>query len=86
VSTVPDRRARPSETVAGFLASAALFVSLIGTVYRPVRVIPAATIVALIAVAMGGRHQRLAAFAVAVCAIAWVVGMTIAVTTSNPLY
>lgn len=86
MSVLPDERARPSETVAGFLASAALFVSLIGIVYRPVRLIPAATIVALIAVGMGGRHQRLAAFAVAVSAVAWVVGMTIAVVTENPLY
>jgi hypothetical protein len=86
VITVPEERARPSETVAGFLASAALFVSLIGIVYRPVRLIPAAVIVALIAVGMGGRHQRLAAFAVAVSAVAWVLGMTIAVVTENPLY
>jgi hypothetical protein len=86
VSTVPEERSRPSEAVAGFLASIALFVSLIGTVYRPVRLIPGAVIVALIAVGMGGRHQRLAAFALAVAAICWVVGMTIAVATGNPLY
>jgi hypothetical protein len=86
MSTVPEERARPSESVAGFLAAVALFVSLIGVVYRPVRLIPGAVIVALIAVGMGGRHQRLAAFALAVTAIAWVVGMTIAVATSNPLY
>jgi hypothetical protein len=86
MSTVPEERARPSESVAGFLAAVALFVSLIGVVYRPVRLIPGAVIVALIAVGMGGRHQRLAAFALAVTAIAWVVGMTIAVATSNPLF
>jgi hypothetical protein len=86
VSTVPGERGRPSETVAGFLASLALFVSLIGIAYRPVRLIPGAVIVALIAIGMGGRHQRLAAFALAVTAIAWVVGMTIAVATGRPLY
>lgn len=86
MSAVPEERSRPSETVAGFLASLALFVSLIGVVYRPVRLIPGAVIVALVAIGMGGRHQRLAAFAVAVTAIAWVVGMTIAVATGRPLY
>jgi hypothetical protein len=86
MSVVPEERSRPSETVAGFLASLALFVSLIGIAYRPVRLIPGAVIVALVAMGMGGRHQRLAAFAVAVTAIAWVVGMTIAVATGRPLY
>jgi hypothetical protein len=86
VSSVSEERGRPADAIAGFLAALALFVSLIGVAYRPVRVIPAAVIVALIAVGMGGRHQRLAAFAVAVAAVAWVVGMTIAVATSNPLW
>lgn len=86
MSTVPEERSRPSESVAGFLAAVALFVSLIGIAYRPVRLIPGAVVVALVAVGMGGRHQRLAAVAVAVAAVAWVVGMTIAVITSNPLY
>lgn len=86
MSAVPEDRPRPSESVAGFLAAVALFVSLIGIAYRPVRLIPAAVVVALVAVGMGGRHQRLAAVALAVAAVAWVVGMTIAVITSNPLY
>lgn len=86
MSAVPEERRRPSESVAGFLAAVALFVSLIGIAYRPVRLIPGAVVVALVAVGMGGRHQRLAAVALAVAAVAWVVGMTIAVITSNPLY
>ena len=86
MSAVPEERGRASESVAGFLASLALFVSLIGIAYRPVRLIPGAVIVGLIAIGMGGRHQRLAAFALAVTAIAWVVGMTIAVATGRPLY
>jgi hypothetical protein len=86
VSTVPERHDRPADTVAGFLAALALFVSLIGVVYRPVRVIPAAVVVALVALGIGGRHQRLAAFALAVTAVAWVVGMTVAATTGNDLW
>jgi len=88
VSSYSNERQREgaSATVAGFLASAALFVSLIGVVYRPVRLIPAAVVVALIALGMGGRHQRLAAIALAVCVVAWIVGMTIAVAVEHPLY
>jgi hypothetical protein len=63
-----------------------MFVSLIGVVYLPVRVIPAAVIIALIALGIGGRHRRLAAFAVAVATIAWFAGMTIAVATGNRLW
>jgi hypothetical protein len=85
VSYAPAR-GRAAESVAGLMAAAALFVSLMGLAYRPVRLIPAALLVALIAAGIGGRHQRLAAFAVVVAAISWVVGMTIAVATERPLY
>jgi hypothetical protein len=84
MSTVP--RDRPAETVAGLMASAAIFVSLIALAYRPVRIIPAALLVAFIAAGIGGRHRRLASIAVAVAAICWVVGLTIAIATSRPLY
>jgi hypothetical protein len=88
VSSYSGEREREgaSATVAGFLASAALFVCLIGVVYRPVRLIPAAIVVALIALGMGGRHQRLAVIALAVGVVAWIVGMTIAVAVEHPLY
>jgi hypothetical protein len=55
-------------------------------VQTPVRLAPFALVVALIAVAIGGRHERLASIAVAVSALGWLVGMTIAVATENPLY
>ena len=86
MSAVEERRERPGEAVAGMIASAAIFVSLIGLVHKPVRVIPAALIVAFVAAGIGGRHQRLAAIAVAVASLAWIVGMTIAITTGRPLY
>ena len=86
MSTPPVARPRPAEVVAGMLAAASIFVSLIALAHRPVRVAPAAFFVALLAVGMGGRHARLAAFAVALAAICWVVGMTIAIATNRPLY
>jgi hypothetical protein len=86
MTTAPYERARPAETVAGFLAAAAIFVSLTGIAYRPLRLIPFAILLALVAVAIGGRHQRLATFAVYVGAASFAVGMAAAVITSNPLW
>ena len=86
MSTAPYERARPAETIAGFLAAAAIFVSLTGIAYRPLRLIPFAVVLALVAVAIDGRHQRLAMFAVYVCAASFAVGMAAAVITSNPLW
>ena len=84
--SVSERRERPAEAVAGFLAAASVAVSLIGLAYKPVRTIPIAIVVALVAVVMGGPNQRLGPLAVLVGAIAFVVGMTIAVATESPLW
>ena len=77
---------RTSETVGGFLATASIFASLLGVVYRPLRIIPLAIVLALLAVAIGGRNQRLAAWAVYIGATAFAVGLAAAVITSNPLW
>ena len=77
---------RPIEIVAGLLAATSLVVSAIALVQTPVRLAPAAIVVALVAAAIGGRHARLANLAVVFGAIAWVVGMTIAIAAENPLY
>jgi hypothetical protein len=86
VSSTPYERARPAETVAGFLAAAAIFVSLTGIAYRPLRLIPLAIVLALIAAGIGGRATRLATWAVAISAVSFAVGMAVAVITSNPLW
>ena len=79
-------RERPAEAIAGFLAAAAIFVSLMGVAYRPARLAPVAILLALVAAGIGGRSARLAAFAVAVSALAFSVGMALAVVTGHPLY
>ena len=84
--SVSARRERPAEAVAGFLAAASVAVSLIGIAYKPVRTIPIAIVVALVALGIGGRHQRLAELAVAAGAVAFVVGMTVAVATQSALW
>ena len=86
MSATPVERSRPAETIAGLLAAIAIFVSLTGVVYRPLRLIPLAILLALIALAIGGRNERLAGYAVATGAVCFVLGMAAAVVTSNPLW
>jgi hypothetical protein len=77
---------RPSEIVAGFLASLAIFISLIALAWHPLRLVMPAILIALIAAAIGGRFQRLAFAAVMITAACFFFGMTIAVVTSRPLW
>ncbi|MGZ4398574.1 MAG: hypothetical protein ACXVZ1_09180, partial [Gaiellaceae bacterium] len=77
---------RSIETIAGFVAAASIFLSLIALAYRPMRVATASALAALIAAGIGGRYARLARFAVAIAAVCWVVGAAIAVVTSHPPY
>jgi len=86
VSAAPYARSRAAETFAGYLAAAAIFVSITGVMYRPLRLIPLALVLALIATAIGGRALRLATWAVVIGTLAFVVGMAAAVITSNPLW
>jgi hypothetical protein len=86
VPPAPIGRARPAETVAGLLAAAAIFISLMGLAYRPVRLVPVAVLLALVATGIGGRNERLAQLAVAVGAACFAVGMALAVLTGHPLY
>ena len=79
-------RERPADAISGFLAAAAIFVSLMGIAYRPARVVPVAILLALVAAGIGGRNARLAALAVGVAASSFAVGMAVAVLTGHPLY
>lgn len=89
MSTAPfeDDRATPGEVAAGFLAAISFAASAIALVYYPVRLAPFAILVALVAVALAGkRNSKLAGAAVAVGTLAWLIGMTIAVIMSRPIY
>ncbi|MHB8470153.1 MAG: hypothetical protein ACYDCH_10415 [Gaiellaceae bacterium] len=77
---------RPSETVAGFLSSFSIFASLIALAWHPLRLIPFAIVLSLVAAAMGGRHARLAQVAVAIAAICFFASMAITVITQRPLW
>ena len=89
MSTTPleERRSSGAETAAGFLAAISLTASAIAIVYRPLRLAPFAILIALIAAGLAKeRYARLAAAAVVAASAAWLIGMAIAVLTSNPIY
>ena len=75
-----------ADNVAGFLATLSIFASGIGLIWRPVRMIPFAIVIALIAARMSARNERIAWYAIVAAVICWTAGMTIAVVTKNPLY
>jgi hypothetical protein len=85
--SVPETtRERPADAVAGLMAALALFAGALALVYRPARLAPVAMLLALIAAAMSERFSRLAAVALAVAALGFVVGATLAIVTHNPIF
>jgi hypothetical protein len=85
-SSTPAREYGPTQIVAGFLAASAIFIGCIGIVYTPVRIVPGAILIALLAVCMGPRDQRLGIAAVVITACSFFAGMTVAVLTGHPLW
>jgi hypothetical protein len=77
---------RTSETVAGFLSAVAIFVSLVGIAWHPLRLILPSLAVALIASGMGNGKGRLQFAAVLICAVCLFLGFTVAVLTSHTLW
>jgi hypothetical protein len=84
VSTVPHRR--EADRVAGFLCAFSFALSGLAVARHPGLLAPAAIVVALVAVRMTEAHRTLAAVAVFVGALAFFVGMTVAISTDTPLY
>jgi hypothetical protein len=86
VSAEPTSSPGPAELVSGFLAVISIVGSLLAVVWDPLRVSPFAVLLALIAVGMAPRGARLPVLAVVTGSICFIVGLTIAVTTNNPIY
>jgi hypothetical protein len=89
VSSAPSvaEREGSAESIAGFLASLAIFGGLIAIAQRPVTIGLFSLFVALVAAAMaGGRHRRLAAAAVGIAATSWLLGMVVSVLANRPLW
>ena len=77
---------RTAETVAGFLAAIAIFVSLVGLAWHPLRLILPSLAIALVAAGMGAGKGRLQFAAVLISAVCLFFGLTIAVAFSKPLW
>jgi hypothetical protein len=95
MSTVDQPSASTSATdvVAGLLAAASVVLSalamgaglLLQLDGHPGRTIPVAAVLAIVAGVMSARFQAMALKALGFAAVAWVIGMTIAVLTKAPL-
>lgn len=85
--SVPARAAdRPADTVAGLLAALSIVGSCVGLFYRPVRIIPFAILLALIAAGLGARNQRLAAAALVISGVCFIAGTFFAIITNHPIF
>jgi hypothetical protein len=74
------------DVVAGFLCAFSLALSGIALARAPALLSTVAIVVALVALRMSVARQTLAAVAVAVGALAFFLGMVIAIVTANSLY
>lgn len=79
-------RSRPSETVAGYLSSLAIFTSVAGIFWHPLRLILPSLAIALLASGMTPGRSRLQLVAVLICAVCLFLGFVVAVITSHPLW
>ena len=98
MSAIPEPQRERIDTLGGLMSATAIFVGLLGVTnlnlsisgthldMRPFRVGVAAVVLALIASGIGGRHRRLAGFAVAIAGASWLAGMVIAVVVQRPIF
>jgi hypothetical protein len=92
--SAPVERQSAADVIGGLMAMASLVLSgiamglgiLLELDARPVRTGVAAVLLALASSLMTKRYRTLAFVATAVAAAAWVIGLTVAVITENPLY
>jgi hypothetical protein len=75
-----------TELVAGYLASLAIFASLISLAWHPIRLLAPAMVLALISAGMTGRRKRLPFIAVLTVAACFFLGMMITVITGRALW
>jgi hypothetical protein len=77
---------RPSETVSGFLAAIAIFTSVTGIFWHPLRLILPSLAIALIASGMASGKGRLQFASVAIGAVSLFLGLALAVATGHPIW
>jgi hypothetical protein len=76
---------KPSEIVAGYLASFSIFASLISLAWHPLRLVGPAIVLAMISAGMAGK-RRLPFAAVIVAAVCFFLGLMISVIAERPLW
>ena len=81
-----DEGRNTAETVAGYLSALAIFVSVVGIVWHPLRLILPSIAIALIAAAMAGPGRKLQLAAVMITPVCFFLGLTVAVASSRPLF
>ena len=97
VSSVDETRgdrATAADTIAGLLAVGSIVLSAIAMGFglllqlhaHPARLAPVAIVAALVAARMSARYQSLALKAALFGAVAWVIGMVVAIVTDGPLF
>jgi hypothetical protein len=74
------------EIVSGWLASLAIFFSLISLAWHPIRLLAPALLLAFISAGMSGRGKRLPFLAVVTVAVCFFLGMMISVITGRALW
>jgi tetrahydromethanopterin S-methyltransferase subunit F len=84
--TLYEPRRRTAGTVAGYLSAVAVFTSLVGIAWHPLRLILPALAIALVASGMAGREQRLQFGALMISTVCLFLGLAVAVVTSHPLW
>jgi hypothetical protein len=77
---------KPSETVSGYLAALAIFVSVIGIFWHPLRLILPALVLALVSAGMAGGKRRLQQASVMIGGVSLFLGLALAVATSHALW
>ncbi|MGH3041351.1 MAG: hypothetical protein ACRDNG_06395, partial [Gaiellaceae bacterium] len=79
-------RATPSQLVADFLATFAIFGGLVSLVYYPGRLGTAAVFVSILAAGLGGRDRYLVPVSVGVTTSCWFLGMVLAIVLERPIF
>jgi hypothetical protein len=89
-----EPRFTTTDAVAGFLAAFSVVLSglsismgfVLGLDAHPARLVPIAAILSIVAAVMSERYRPMAYKAMMFSAVAWVVGMTLAVIVEAPLF
>jgi hypothetical protein len=77
---------RPADVVAAALSVLGVAAGIVSIFYRPFLFAPPGLLLACIAIVMSAKNRRLAGLACAVISVGWLIGASIAVWDSNPLY